>query len=73
MRKEKLFLAAEAAGYAMVNADDYETMTPEGSKNSDSEKVRVVETTTTDWESPKRQRSLAEEWFGYFMSRPAAR
>lgn len=75
MGKEKLVLAAEAAGYAMVYADDCEILTsPSDSKTSsqanvpDSQETRTIEARTIS-----DRLSAAQDWLGSFTARPVVR
>ena len=70
MGKQKLLLAVEAAGYAMVNPDDCEMFTRRPTKVGTSEPVQVHNAPVTAVGSGS---SLAQDWFGYFLSRAAAR
>jgi len=73
MGNEKLLLAAEAAGYAMVNHDDCDTIVrrPPAGPALFEPKPEVLLTGKTEAEP---RQSMAHEWFNYLLNRqPTAR
>jgi hypothetical protein len=71
MGKEKLYLAVQAAGFAMVNPDDSEVMPRQSDKSDPVERHQETWAAPTKVQPTSRQ-GFTLDWLGFLMSRPAS-
>lgn len=71
MGKEKLYLAVQAAGFAMVNPDDGDVTPRQSVKTAPVERHQETWTATAKVQPTSRQ-GFALDWLGFLMSRPAS-
>lgn len=72
MGKDKLYLAAQAAGFAMVNPDDGEFTPRQSSKPGPAEIFPKPWTATPAKVQPATKPGFALDWLGFLISRPAS-
>jgi hypothetical protein len=69
MGKEKLYQAAQAAGFAMVNPEDCDVVGRE--TDTDPAYARRQTTTQPAPARPAPKLNFSLDWFGFLTSRPA--